>query len=138
MTDEAIQRELEGIIARAGADSGTIHLLEDGVLTLRAHRGIPPQVVAVVERVPVGKGIAGLCAERNEPVSICNIQTDTSGDVRPGAKATGLNGAIAVPIRDAGGKVLGTLGVGVHREHDYSEAEIRALLDEAAKLAPKG
>ena len=79
--------------------------------------------------------MAGVCAAQNEPVSSCNIQTDSSGNVRPGARATGVNGAIVVPIRDAAGQVRGTLGIGVHRDHDYDADEIARLLAEAARLA---
>jgi hypothetical protein len=44
-----------------------------------------------VQIVPIGKG-TGLAAERKEPISVCNLQTDSSGDARPGAKATGMEG----------------------------------------------
>jgi L-methionine (R)-S-oxide reductase len=131
-----MQVELADIMARFSADTGTIHLLEGGVLVLKAHAGIPEHVAGIIGRVPVGKGMAGLCAERNEPVDSCNIQTDQSGDVRPGAKATGVNGAIVVPIRDAAGAVRGTLGIGVHRVHEYTPEETERLLADAAKLAP--
>jgi L-methionine (R)-S-oxide reductase len=131
-----MQAELEDIIGRFGADTGTIHLIEDGILILKAHVGVPPQIVQIVGRVPIGKGMAGLAAERNEPVSTCNIQADSTGDIRPGAKQTGVIGAVAVPIRDASGRVVGTLGIGVRREHDYSGAETARLLEEAALLAP--
>ena len=77
------QERLERIVRRFQADTGTLHLLEDGVLVLKGQVGLPPHVVQIVQRVPVGKGMAGLAAERNAPVSACNIQTDTSGDVRP-------------------------------------------------------
>jgi putative methionine-R-sulfoxide reductase with GAF domain len=130
-----MQAELETIVGRFGADTGTIHLVENGVLILKAHVGVPPQVVQIVGEVPIGKGMAGLAAERNEPVSTCNIQSDRSGDVRPGAAQTGVGGAIVVPIRDAAGRAVGALGIGVHREHDYSEAETAQLLGEAALLA---
>jgi putative methionine-R-sulfoxide reductase with GAF domain len=130
-----MQAELETIVGRFGADTGTIHLVENGVLILKAHVGVPPQVVQIVSEVPIGKGMAGLAAERNEPVSTCNIQSDRSGDVRPGAAQTGVGGAIVVPIRDAAGRAVGALGIGVRREHDYSEAETAQLLDEAALLA---
>src|SRR5207237_7531477 len=74
------------------ADTGTIHLLEaDGVLHLQAASpGIPEPVLKAVELVPVGKGMAGLAVERKEPVSVCNLQTDSSGNARPGAQATGM------------------------------------------------
>ena len=131
-----MQAELEAIIVRFQAETGTIHIIEDGVLILKAHVGIPPQVVQIVATVPIGKGMAGLAAERNEPVSSCNIQVDRTGDVRPGAKQTGVGGAVVVPIRDGGGSAVGTLGIGVHREQVYSEAETVRLLEEASRLCP--
>ncbi len=130
-----MQAELEAIIGRFEADTGTIHLIEDGVLILKAHVGVPPPVVEIVTRVPIGKGMAGLAAERNEVVAACNIQVDRTGSVRAGAKETGVNGAVVVPIRDMAGKAVGALGIGVHREHDYSDAEVAKLLEEGMRLA---
>ena len=52
-----MQAKLEAIIGRFGADTGTIHLLENGVLMLKAHAGVPDTVVRIVERVPIGKGM---------------------------------------------------------------------------------
>jgi L-methionine (R)-S-oxide reductase len=125
---------LAAILGRFAADTGTIHRLDGDVLLLEAEVGLPPPVVAIVRRVPVGKGMAGLAAERNAPVSSCNIQVDTTGDVRPGARQTGVNGAIVVPIRDEAGAVRGTLGIGVHREYEYDADEIARLLAEAARI----
>jgi GAF domain-containing protein len=71
--------------------------------------------------------MAGLAAERRLPVDACNIQTDTSGDVRPGARATALSGAIVVPMF-RGSAVIGTLGVGNRRERVFTPAEIDKLL----------
>ena len=45
-----------------------------------------------------------------------------------------LGGAVCVPIR-TGDKVVGTLGIGTAREHEYSAAEINALQDIANTLA---
>ena len=133
-----MQAELEAIIGRFGADMGTIHLLEDRVLMLKAHAGVPPPLVRIVAKVPIGKGMAGLAAERNEPVSNCNIQADRTGDVQPGAKQIGVGGAVVVPIRNRGGNAVGALGIGVHRQHEYSTSEVARLLEEAARLAPAG
>jgi L-methionine (R)-S-oxide reductase len=131
-----MQAQLEQIVKQFKADTGTVHLIENGVLILKAHQGIPPPVVKLVGEVPVGKGMAGLAAQKNEPISSCNIQSDNTGNVRPGALQTGVNGAIVVPIRDSKGQVRGALGIAVHREYTYSEAETHQLLAEAAKLAP--
>lgn len=132
-----MQAELETILVKHHAESGTIHLLEDGVLLLKAHAGVPPPLVEIVSRVPIGKGMAGLAAERNEPVTSCNIQRDETGNVKPGARDSGVLGAIAVPIRDCSGSVVGALGIGLREQHDYTEDEIAALLAEAAMLAPR-
>jgi L-methionine (R)-S-oxide reductase len=123
--DEALAR----ILSHFAADSGTIHLLgDDGVLHLRAaSRGIPPLVLETVRRVPIGKGMAGLAVERKQAISACNIQTDASGDVRPGARATGLQGSIVVPIlRDD--VAVGALGIANHRERTFSDEETELLI----------
>jgi L-methionine (R)-S-oxide reductase len=123
--DSALSRILE----QFEADSGTIHLLgDDGVLHLKAASpGIPAFVLETVRDVPVGKGMAGLAVERKQPVNACNIQTDTTGDVRPGAKATGLQGSIVVPIM-RGDSAIGALGIANHRERTFTDDETSSLL----------
>ena len=130
-----LDQALAEIVAAVGADSGTVHLLgEDGVLHLRAAtKNIPAPVLEVVRIVPVGKGMAGLCVERNAPVDACNIQSDATGDVRPGAKATGLQGAIVVPmVKD--GRAVGALGVANFRERTFTAEEITKLSEAGARM----
>ncbi|MBM3753536.1 MAG: GAF domain-containing protein [Acidobacteria bacterium] len=129
---------LNATVAHFGADSGTIHLIGDGgALHLRAATaGIPQFVLDTVRVVPVGKGMAGLAAERAQPVTACNIQTDTSGDVRPGAKLTGLEGAIVVPMI-VDGAVRGSLGIANRRERTFTKAEQHLLLAIGAFLAAR-
>ncbi|MCA9284839.1 MAG: GAF domain-containing protein [Phycisphaerales bacterium] len=125
---DALQKALADAVTAVNADSGTIHLLgEDGVLHLQAASpGMPEVVLEKVRIVPVGKGMAGLAVERDRPVDACNIQTDTSGDVRPGAKATGLQGTIVVPIR-RNGRAIGALGVGCRAVRAFTPEEIARL-----------
>ncbi|HXW06762.1 MAG TPA: GAF domain-containing protein [Vicinamibacterales bacterium] len=128
-SDDGWDAALDHILERFGADSGTIHLLAgDGLLHLRsASRGIPPVVIETVRTVPIGKGMAGLAVERRQPVNACNIQTDTSGDVRPGARVTGLQGSIVVPIlRDD--RAVGALGIANYGERIFTEEEADALM----------
>jgi L-methionine (R)-S-oxide reductase len=128
---------LDRIIEYFHADSGTIHLLgNDGVLHLSAaSAGIPEAVLNIVRTVPVGKGMAGLAVERGQPINACNIQTDTSGDVRPGAKATGLQGSIVVPLlRD--GTAVGALGIANHRERTFTDEETEQLMRVGQALIP--
>jgi len=94
--DGNLDEVLRLTIVHFRADTGTIHLLESGgVMHLKAaSAGIPEPVLRAVQIVPIGKGMAGLAVERKVPISVCNLQTDSSGDARPGAKATGMEGAI--------------------------------------------
>ncbi|HEY7497830.1 MAG TPA: GAF domain-containing protein [Vicinamibacterales bacterium] len=127
---EAWSDALARILKEFDADSGTIHWLEsDGVLHLKAaSAGIPQVVLDTVREVPVGKGMAGLAVERRAPVNACNIQTDTSGDVRPGARATGLQGSIVVPILH-GATAVGALGIANRRERVFTDDEASLLLE---------
>src|SRR4051794_10839626 len=85
---------LREILRHFDAQAGTVHWLDvqSGLLTLAAHQNIPPQITEIMGTVPVGKGIAGLAAQRREPIALCNLQTDTSGQARPAAKTTGMEG----------------------------------------------
>ena len=125
-----ISSVLGAALTHFDCQAGTVHLLREGVLKLAAHQNIPPPVVQIVETVPIGKGIAGLAAERLEPITICNLQTDTSGQAKPGAKATGMEGTIAVPML-ASGQLRGVLGIAKATAYDWP-AEETALLSRLA------
>ncbi len=127
---------LTAILTLVKAESGTIHLMgPGGQLHLRcASAAIPDAVLGLIRVVPVGKGMAGLAAERREPVSICNIQTDQSGDVRPGARATGLEGAIALPML-LNDRVAGVLGVANRAARTFTPEETELLLAVGGTLA---
>lgn len=132
----ALPDALGRVLTELRADSGTVHALRsDGMLHLEEHTGgIPEHLLPVIRRIPVGKGMAGLAAARREPVQICNLQTDTSGDARPGANATGMRGSICVPIwRES--RLVGVLGVAVAEEREFSAAETAWLGEAAAAIA---
>ena len=98
--DAALQESLRLILADFQSETGTIHWLdsEKQLLQLGAQVGLPPQMLDIVKTIPVGKGIAGQTVAQNKPVTICNLQTDTSGVAKPGAKQTGVGGALCVPM----------------------------------------
>ncbi|MFT4513854.1 MAG: L-methionine (R)-S-oxide reductase [Planctomycetota bacterium] len=114
---------------------GTVHMIDsaDGMLHLRAQLGLPPFVLDKVQVIPVGKGMAGIAAERKEPVQVCNLQTDDSGVARPGAKMTQMEGSLAAPMM-VDGEVRGVLGVAKPSAYDFSEDETGLLLAIGALL----
>jgi L-methionine (R)-S-oxide reductase len=125
-----LQEALRLTMEKLGADTGTIHLLEsDGVLHLKAaSAGIPEPVLRAVELVPIGKGMAGLAVQRKEPVSVCNLQTDTSGKAQPGIKATGMEGALVVPIL-RGDEAVGALGIANRNARTFTPEETALLVE---------
>jgi GAF domain-containing protein len=120
---------LATIVSTFSADSGTLHLMgdDDQLHLAAATPGIPSVVIDAVRIVPVGRGMAGLAVERKRPVDACNIQTDVTGDVRPGALATGLRGSIVVPLMH-GDAARGALGIANRGERTFSDAEQERLL----------
>jgi len=124
----ALPEVLDAILAHFECVTGTVHLLDDsGMLQLLAQRGIPDSIIDKVSTIPVGKGMAGLAAERRKPVQVCNLQTDESGDVRPGAKDTKMAGSVAAPMFDTAGELVGTLGVAKPVAYDFSDEEMQLL-----------
>jgi L-methionine (R)-S-oxide reductase len=127
---------LRDVLKYFNSETGTIHKLHEPTQLLRlvAQVGLPPQLLNVVAIIPVGKGIAGECVQKNQPVTICSLQADASGVAKPAAKQTGVGGALCVPIK-RGDKTIGTFGIGTQREHEYSAAEINSLQEIANQIA---
>lgn len=117
-----------GTIHRASADGGTLHLV--------CQIGVPEPLLDKISVIPFGKGIAGAAAERREPVSLCNLQQDLGGVAKPDARQTGVSGSLAVPVFAAeSDRILGTLGIGMFRPHDFSDEETQRLQGHARDIA---
>jgi hypothetical protein len=140
MTDDTPRHDprsdewLAQFLAQADGVAGTIHHLVDGILVLKAAVNIPPKVQQVTREIPRGKGMAGLAWERDEPVQTCNLKEDTSGDVRPGAKAVDAKGAIAIPVKNAAGEFVGVVGVAFADDRELDAAAVQTLTEQAQQL----
>ncbi len=132
------QAILEAAIAEFNGSTGTIHRLDKvtGMLSMVAHQGVPPQVLPMVQTIPIGKGIAGVAAERRAPVELCNLQKDLGGVAKESARATNVQGTLAVPCMN-GDQLCGTLGVGLMEPHDFTEEEKERALETGRALAEK-
>jgi L-methionine (R)-S-oxide reductase len=132
------QSLLTKIISTFDCTTGTIHVLdkETNLLRLKAQQGIPDFLLPKMEAIPIGKGMAGIAAERKKPVEMCNLQTDDSGVARPAAKETKVEGSIAVPML-LDGELFGTLGIAKPVPYDFTEDESEGLLRIGESLAGK-
>ena len=134
---------LAQVLQNFGCVTGTIHRTDSttGLLMLIAHQGIPPQVLPMLlpkmDNIPFGKGIAGCAAQRKEAVQLCNLQEDLGGVAKPDAQKTNVQGALAVPIVGADGKVIGVLGIGKMQPYDFTAAEIADLNKVAGLISAK-
>lgn len=122
------QNLLSEIIQAFDCSTGTIHFLEKKtqLLKLQAQQGIPDFLIPKLSEIPIGKGMAGIAAERQEPVEMCNLQTDNSGVARPAAKETKVEGSVAVPMM-LEGKLYGVFGIAKPVSYDFTEDEIKEL-----------
>jgi GAF domain-containing protein len=134
---------LARVLANFGCVTGTVHRTDPatGLLMLVTQYGIPPHVLPMllpkIDNIPFGKGIAGCAAQRKEAVQLCNLQEDLGGVAKPDAQKTNVQGALAVPIVGADGKVIGVLGIGKMQPYDFTEAEIADLNAVAALISAK-
>ena len=138
MGDAKVQAWLEAFITAHGGVAGTVHTVsadDPDLLQMAASVNIPPKVVEVTQRIPRGKGMAGLALERDAPVQTCNLKTDQTGDVRPGARAVDAQAAVALPVHDDAGKVRAVVGIAYLGERELSPSEL-AKLDQAASALP--
>ena len=131
--------KLAAILEEFNCQTGTLHRCPpDGPeLEMVTQIGVPDTLIPVISQIPFGKGIAGAAAETREPVELCNLQQDLGGVAKPDARKTQVSGSLAVPVfHPEGGQVIGTLGVGMHAPHDFSEEEKERLAAHAAAIAP--
>jgi len=123
------QQVLSDVISSFGCTTGTIHFLEatTSLLKLEAQIGIPAFLISKLSVIPIGKGMAGIAAERRQPVEMCNLQTDDSGVARPSAKETKVEGSIVVPMM-LNDILYGTLGIAKPVPYDFTKEEVTDLL----------
>ena len=132
------QAVLDAAIAEFGGCTGTLHRLDpaDNLLKLVVSKGIPPHLMPIIGTIPLGKGIAGVAAQRREPVELCNLQVDLGGVAKEGARATNVQGSLAVPCL-AGDELKGTLGVGLAVPHDFTQEEQDKLMALGREVAER-
>jgi L-methionine (R)-S-oxide reductase len=128
--------KLKEAMAEFECQTGTLHRADGEWLYLVSKEGIPEFLLDKISKIPFGKGIAGVAAQSKEPVELCNLQQDLGGVAKEDARKTGVSGSLAVPILNATGKVLGTLGVGKVVPYEFSDQEKERLTVIGSEFAP--
>jgi signal transduction histidine kinase len=124
--ETVLESSLDRVLAVMGSEVGAIHLLDEtkGVLRLATWRGVPPDLVAKIESVPVDSGLAGWVIEHGEPLIVPNIATG----LRPllALPASSFQAYVGAPIR-AKGRVLGVLSVVGETGRQFKAEEVTLL-----------
>ncbi|WP_220186630.1 GAF domain-containing protein [Nostoc sp. ATCC 53789] len=131
-------RLLVEILTVFDCSTGTIHTLdrESQLLHLKAYQSIPEFLLPKMTVIPIGKGMAGIAAERKQPVQICNLQTDEQGVAKPSAKETKVKGSITVPFM-LNGRLYGTLGIAKSVSYKFTSKEEEILMEIGEAISRK-
>ncbi len=123
------QNILTTVVTSFDCTTGTLHFLDPKteLLQIQAYVGIPDFLLPKLSTIPIGKGMAGIAAERKKPVEMCNLQTDDSGVARPAAKETKVEGSVAAPLM-LNDTLYGVIGIGKRVPYDFTEKETEALM----------
>jgi len=123
------QQMLNDTLTAFGCSTGTLHFLNKStnLLEIKAQTGIPEFLLPKVSIIPIGKGMAGIAAERMTPVEMCNLQTDASGIAKPSAKDTKVEGSLAAPLI-LNGELYGVIGIAKPVPYDFTPEEIKELM----------
>lgn len=129
---------LSAILKAYDCTTGTLHFLDKrtSLLQLEAQIGIPEFLIPKLSTIPIGKGMAGIAAERMKPVEMCNLQTDESGVARPSAKDTKVEGSLAAPLL-LENKLYGTIGIAKPIPYDFTATEVALLMSIGAAICQR-
>ncbi len=132
------KERLGEVLAEFGCQTGTLHRADGEWLELVCAIGVPEELMDKITKIPFGKGIAGVAAEKRGPVELCNLQQDLGGVAKEDARKTGVSGSLAVPVfSEAGEQVVGTLGIGKYQPYEFTEAEKDRLAEIAKEWATR-
>jgi L-methionine (R)-S-oxide reductase len=110
------QKLLETVVSNFDCTTGTLHFLDEKtqLLLVQAHAGVPDFLLPKLAAIPIGKGMAGIAAERKKPVEMCTQETK-------------VEGSVAAPlILDE--VLYGVIGVGKRVPYDFTATETRELM----------
>lgn len=132
--DERFTSWLRDFLGRHQAVAGSVHVVSGDQLAIAAAHNLPPKVIELTTTIPLGKGMAGLAWQHDKPIQTCNLKEDTSGAVKPGAKAVDAKAAVALPVHDASGAVRAIVGLAWMHERELSADELAVIDRDAATL----
>jgi L-methionine (R)-S-oxide reductase len=126
---------LAGFVERHGGLMGSVHLTEpaaEGEMVLVAGYNLSVSIQNGAAIAEVGKGMAGVCAQRRAPVAFADLKTDTSDIPHPEDRDSGSRGSLILPILSADrSSLIAVVGIGFAMPREFTEAGISAYAADA-------
>ncbi len=118
---------LEKTLQLMSCEAGGIYLLDPsaGVLTIAAHQGLSPELMAEIDRLEVGEGFSGYVAASGEPLVVPDVSEDVRL-TRIAVEQEGFRSLAIVPV-GAKGRVSGTLFMSTRHLREFSRREVQLL-----------
>ncbi|MBI5443196.1 MAG: phosphoenolpyruvate--protein phosphotransferase [Deltaproteobacteria bacterium] len=125
---------IAGLLAdRMGVDVCSIYLFEDGLLVLRASRGLEPGALGRVS-MTVGEGLTGLAFETAEPVNVADAPSHPRYKFFPGIGEEAFRSFVGVPLIYRR-RAIGVLAVQTTRAARMPPDDVRLLVTAASQLS---
>ena len=138
--DEVLDDTLEKTLEVTGVEAGGIYLLQaeneegdEGLLTIRAHRGVTPGFAAEIDNLKTGEGFSGRVVQTREPLIIPDLSMDPRL-TRSIVAESGFRAAAIVPLASRD-KVWGSLFVLDRGEREFSKQDIDLLIHIGDEIA---
>jgi signal transduction histidine kinase len=125
---------LDRVLEVMNCQIGGIHLLDEGQeeVNLAIWRNIPAEVVAEIETMPIGSGVAGRILIEGKPLVVQAMANDPNA--QPAAKRIlGRQGYVGAPMR-AKGQVVGVLSIIGVEGQQFSAEEVALLASIADQI----
>jgi nitrate/nitrite-specific signal transduction histidine kinase len=125
--EQVLNDALDKTLEVTEIEAGGIYLLqEDGEdLTVAAHRGLSPQLVAEIDHLKVGEGFSGQVVQTGEPLVVRNISTDPRL-TRLAVSEGGFHAVAAFPLISRS-RVLGSVFLTTRGYREFSPQDVELL-----------
>jgi len=124
MTGEYLTKVLGMACDMAGAQGGTLFIVDGEVLRPYLIYGLPTEYIEGIGTVRVGEQCCGRAVAHKQPWIVTDMLTDPLfADGRAGAEASPIRGAFSVPVMD-GDTAIASLACHFTRPHTPSELDI--------------
>ncbi|MEW6233333.1 MAG: diguanylate cyclase [Chloroflexota bacterium] len=129
--DVVLNAALNEVLKVPGVDAVAIHVVEQGRLPLRAYRGIPTELVALVDGEPVEGSLPALVLRSGEPVTMSLDPKELPSEIArqadlQAAVASGFQTFACFPLK-AEGEVVGVMPVASRQRHDFTPEDVALL-----------